>query len=499
MQEQKIQKVSPADMGETYKSDSLYLMRDIIQDCDDDKKPLVRVGENLYQYQGICYNMLSDRDIEGVLLRFLTKYNHRKLWKTSKINEIKKALPHMAKQVETLMDSYSDKICVKNGIIIFEESGFKLVEHSHKYYFSTYVDVDYDAKAQIPVKFLEFLGSLFTNEKGDVDSDSVNSLLSLGGLLIFPKVKVKKMFMFVGEGANGKSILLNLYKKFFPPEAVTSLSLQALSSEGHMRSDIVRSRLNLTAEAKSNAVDSEEIKKVVSGEGITINPKHAHPFTFYPHTKILIATNTKPYFNDTTYAIFRRIHMFEFKNRFMEDGEYKLEKDPQESRIFKARDEEVLEAELESELSGILNLFLESLMEIRKNNWQFAETENSILLKEEYKKSSDPLGTWLKENYEVDVFGLSKVGVRDLYDRYEDYYHNELNPNKPLAIGMNSFSTKIKELFRIESRMVRDKGKTFRAYTLQLRNKKDDELEQVDGSQSEVGRLAEDTMAELGI
>lgn len=495
-----MQGINHSELFESYSKNSILLTTAIINDYEAKNQRLIYANGFVYKFNGRCYDALNDKQIDGILHTFIRTNGLDRLWKGGRINDVKRALPHQVDQVSSDMDAYQDKICVANGVLEFNTDGITILHHSSKLYFSTYVMVDYDPLAPSPVKFTNFLSSLFINEQGTVDHEAVSSLIELGGLLIFPPVKVKKMFIFVGEGANGKSILLNLYKRFFPAEAVTSLSLQAMSSEGHVRSDIVRSRLNLTAEAKSNAVDSEEIKKIISGEGITINPKHAQPFTYYPHTKIIAATNTRPYFNDTTYAIFRRLVFYEFKNRFMELEEYNKVDKPQDNRIFKARDQDELEAELCGELSGILNLFIDALLSLKDNNWQITESDNSKEAKGEYKVLADPVGTWLRDNYEPETFfndGEHAIAIKDLYNLYDIYYSKELQPGKYLNLGVKSFSHKVKEVFRLEPKAYYKNKEKVKCYQLKEKQEDDNQLDTTDGSECRVGSIQTDLLAEI--
>ena len=108
-----------------------------------------------------------------------------------------------------------------------------------------------------------------------------------------------------------------------------------------------KNKLNICSEEKGGQIDSEELKRIISGDQVSIQRKYQNGASeLIPKTKIVVAVNNMPYFNDTTFGTIRRLIMFHFRNRFVSEADYKNEEDPEKFRIFKRVDKFFLEKEL---------------------------------------------------------------------------------------------------------------------------------------------------------
>ena len=258
------------------------------------------------------------------------------------------------------------------------------------------------------------------------------------------------MFIFYGQGANGKSMIMeHVYKMFFTKENMSALSLNTLSSESSFaRHKLMHSRINFATEQKAGLIESEELKKIISGETISVDRKNRDWIDIEPNCKVLIAANRLPYFKDTTHGTDRRLHIFYFPNRFMHAKEYAQENDREERGIYLAENEDVMIANLKAEASAILNIFLVALQDLKKSGWYFPPTKNSQKIKQEYKEESDPVGSWLRETYERGPANLDNiVTTRQMVLDYQDWNAFVHASSKP--VSSTFMAKKAREVFGI--------------------------------------------------
>ncbi len=429
----------------------------------------------LYAFNGKYYEPYERIDFDKMLHDFLVQHDITEVWKSNRLQEIKNAMEVNDSCPRVVFDNYDDLICLNNGILNINT--MELKPHSPQYFFTHAINIDYDPQAPLPTRFMTFLEKCFMNSDESVDYDTIDTIIKIGGYVLYNKNPLEKMFLFLGEGANGKSILLDVYKNLFPSKNVSFLSLEELSGKGSgfERARLIGSKINFCSEAKSTSVDAEEIKKIVTGDGITINNKYGQVVNYVPHCKIMMASNTRPYFNDASHGLMRRLYLIEFKNRFLHPEEYNKIENPELFRIFKADDRDDLADALELEMPGILNMFLVHLQQLIKKEFKLPETKNSESIKDEYKMSNDGVGYFLKEHYYFPGHNLTGeeeyYSASEILDHYREWYKDNVSQGH-LKYSAVLMGIKIKEVFRIESQSARKDGKVMRAY--KLTRKKDD-------------------------
>jgi phage/plasmid-associated DNA primase len=262
------------------------------------------------------------------------------------------------------------------------------------------------------------------------------------------------MFIFFGTGSNGKSIIIeHIYKKFFDKKFMSSMSLNALSKEDNAaRKQLLTARVNFATEQKASSdIESDELKKIINGEDISIRRMYQDTITHAPKCKIMVAENRFARFKDTSEGTRRRLFMINFPNRFEKDPvKYKKIKNPRQYRVFPALYEEDIIKNLNNELPAILNIFLDGLEELRKNHWNIIESKNSEDIFNEYIKESDYVGSWLEENFEKDDNEKESLSVKEVLNKYREWWLYHF-PEKKFDMSTKLLGRRIKELFRIDS------------------------------------------------
>jgi putative DNA primase/helicase len=423
----------------------------------NDIPPLAYSHGDLYYYNGKFYEELNTHGIGQYVYAFYLKYAPQ-LWNPSKVDNIIKAIKHhpKIKQVNEF-DYYENLININNGVYDFDAQ--KLLPHSSDYLFTACVDVNYDENSKDAPNFVRIVKDIFKNPDNSYDTESIENIFKLGGYLIYPQVKINQLFLFYGEGSNGKSIIMDdIYQMFFDKKFISALSLNTLSKESSFtRAKLMTSRVNFATEQKADVIESEELKKITDGSNISIERKFKESITFKPKTKIIVACNNLPKFKDSTYGTKRRLFIIKFKNKFITSKRlYRTIQNPQEKRIYLAANRDELVAKLKEEKSAIFNIFLIALKGLKENNWSFTESENMSEVLKEYNEESDPAGQWLDATFTLDentdIPARGFITLVEIMDKYKDWYDDNYHDRK-FMVSSRSMGKKIRDIFRTEGIM----------------------------------------------
>lgn len=460
------------------KRDNIKLSEYIL-DVFDKKYGVVRSknNEQLYFFNGKYYEIQSFKILEKKLHSIFKRNGLTGEWSKNRAKEIicSMSLSDLVKEVD--MDNHDNMICLNNGVLDLDTLEF--YKHSPDRYFSFCSKVDYDPKNNDTPVFAKFLMSLFA-DSGDWENGfnlsedgkkCLENVLKICGYLLYPQNKMESMFFFIGGGANGKSLLLSVVEMFFDKKNISYLSLDALSRKNHDRELLLDSRVNISTEQKGHKINSEEIKKIVSGETIILEKKYGDSIEFKPVTKIIFASNDIPYLDDTSYGSTRRRMMLEFKNTFVS----KKNLNNKMPNVFEKKDKNWLIHNIKKELPAILNLFVEGIQLLRRDNWELKDTINSRNIEEQYLNKTDRLRMFLMDRYEADRSDnpafVSTLEVFNWFKAYhEETTHGRLSGYTDITIGK-----KIKEVFGIEGVTKTTQGKRCRGYFLKEKIETDDD------------------------
>lgn len=236
-------------------------------------------------------------------------------------------------------------------------------------------------------------------------------------------LKLEKMLMLYGKGANGKSVIYTVITALFSERNVSQCSINEITqSNGYYRALIKDKLLNYSSELGAE-FESAIFKQMVSGEEITARSPHEKPITFRCITKFIVNANIFPRIKEHTDALFRRFIIIPFDIQIPENEQ------------IKDLDTQIIS----SELSGVFNWVLEGLHRLLKQKG-FTECTASKKMLEKFRKDSDTVLLFL------DDMGCHKhpteyMYLQTLYEKYKEYC-NEAGYRLPL--GRNQFSERLR-------------------------------------------------------
>lgn len=366
-----------------------------------------RSGHDMATYRGKLYFWTGSHFAE-VEDKELKIFIFQKWMKTSKVNT-KQRTPDFMNKVATGAYYYglpleNIKKKQKYRVINFDNGTAYLYPTGKFVFKSLHVKEDgatnilpfsYDKRATAP-KWERFLSEVLPDQ---IEQDA---LMEFIGYCFLPTHSFQKFMFLLGTGANGKSIVLNVIRKFFG-DSISNVDLQQLHS--HEMVGIEGKYINIGSEINPRGCSDgqmENLKKLTAGEPTQLNPKNSTPYDIKGQdiAKFIFSGNSKPQGNMDD-GIFRRMLLLIF-NKIITKKE----------RI------QALEERFNDELNGIFNLAMVGLQRLLYQG-DFSMSSDMKRNLEEYKEEANPIFAYLNENIVRD--DTTMVSRKFLYAHYKTW------------------------------------------------------------------------------
>jgi putative DNA primase/helicase len=273
-------------------------------------------------------------------------------------------------------------------------------------------------------RFEQFLHEIFAGDREKIYF--VQRLLgySLVGLQIDHILPV-----FCGEeGRNGKTVLLNILRYVLGPyisPASEEILLSGKKNPGAATPFLVmlqgKRMVYITETNEGDRLNAGTVKQLTGGDEITARNLYGKPFFFWPSHTVFLITNHTPHANSDDEALWERVFLIEFTQRFIDE--------PTEPNEHK-RDPYLIQ-ELEKEASGILAWLVRGCM--RWQNQGLLVPQCVKIATETYRQGEDSLGTFLEENCQEGDFS---VLASEFYSSYKEWStENGIKPMSSTAFG----------------------------------------------------------------
>lgn len=170
--------------------------------------------------------------------------------------------------------------------------------------FSLYrLPFDYQREAECP-RWLSFLDR---NLAGD--QAKIRALQEWFGYNLLPWMQLQAFFLMVGDGANGKSVAMDVLRALVGRENCSSQSLDQFKERFGLW-PMIGKLANISSEIGDADATSEGVLKAIScGEPRTIDRKNREPIEAEITARLTFSTNEPPRFRDKSGAIYRRLVM----------------------------------------------------------------------------------------------------------------------------------------------------------------------------------------------
>jgi P4 family phage/plasmid primase-like protien len=317
-------------------------------------------------------------------------------------------------------------IALGNGILdvdaLLAGAGSVLREHTPLWFSPSCLPYQFDPQADCP-RWRAFLARNLRDDPG-----KQRLLQQWTGYLLLPDTSQQRFLAMVGEGANGKSVICEVFMALLGQDNVSTEPLELFGDKFRLVNTLGK-LANITAEVgELDKMAEGYLKAFVVGDPMTFEQKFKQPFTARPTARLMLATNNAPRFSDKSDGIWRRMILLPF-----------VEQIPEAERIAGMDKREFWQGN--GELPGILNWALAGLADLRREG-RFTVPKSCQGAADELRLESNPARLFLLENYEA---GPGFVFKADTYQRYCEWcrergYH---------ALADRGFGKEIKRAFRL--------------------------------------------------
>ena len=236
-------------------------------------------------------------------------------------------------------------------------------------------------------------------------------------------LKLEKVLLIYGTGANGKSVLFEVLNALLGPDNVSNYSLSSITTEqnGHYRAMLHNKLLNYATEINGK-MESSIFKQIASGEPLSARLLYGNPMIITDYAKLIFNCNELPREVEHTHAFFRRFLIIPFNVTIPESEQ----------------DHQLHTKIIANELSGVFNWMLEGLERLLEQK-RFTESPEVAKALEDFKMESDTVHSFISEN-DYRPHPTESEPLRTLFSEYRATCINDGNH----AVSKKNFSKRLK-------------------------------------------------------
>src|SRR5579871_1167606 len=231
------------------------------------------------------------------LRRIMTRQGYAVAVTTGLINNVLGALSGMVRvndeveQPTWLAPNPMTNECLAatNGIVsLAHDSEGTLQPHTPDWFSPSCVPYAFDPTAQCPM-WEQFLATVLEG-----DAERIDILQEWFGLLLTPDTSFQKFLVLEGEGANGKSVVLEILEAMLGRENVSHVPLEVFGQRFQLGMTLHK-LANLAPEVNEHAkLDEGVIKQFVGGDVLYVDRKGINGISAKPTARLVVATNSRP-------------------------------------------------------------------------------------------------------------------------------------------------------------------------------------------------------------
>ncbi|MFO0952627.1 MAG: phage/plasmid primase, P4 family [Isosphaeraceae bacterium] len=386
--------------------------------------PLLHHGGHFYGWEGV-WRKISPGDMRARVTRFLQGCSPVAKITRSLVDNVLLnlegfcAIGRSGESLPFYIDSLGDEaeirrrtlLAVANGLVDLEplERGGNpaLLPTDPRWFSTTALQFGYDPAAQCP-QFLAFLAEVLERDPrtgtplggGDLRLEVLQEWF---GYALLPDGRFQSFLLMVGDGANGKGVILDLLTKLLGPENVSNVGLDRFGDRFGLQ-PLLGKTANICGDLNEiDKVAEGLLKQLCGGDTVEVDQKHRDSAKLGSGVKLIFSTNMLPRFSDRSEGIWRRLVAIPF--RITVPGHRR-------DALFGKR--------LEKELPGILNWALAGLARLLKQG-RFTECSVCEACARRHRHNCDPVAVFLEEEgyYSSGTPDPTRrISSRQLYDEF---------------------------------------------------------------------------------
>lgn len=251
------------------------------------------------------------------------------------------------------------------------------------------------------------------------------------GYMLLKNNRYRGGFMLYGKGKNGKSTILDMLKNFIGDRNYATIELDKLADR-FTTAELEHKLANIGDDINDKPIrDTGTLKKLFTGESVTVERKGETPFTLKSYAKLIFSMNDIPTSTDKSEGFYSRLIFIPFNAKFeVTDDNF----DPNiEDKI-----------NTESSMSYLLNRALKGVRRLMKQGG-FTQPKVVVASMEAYRQDNSIVRTWITD----DGFNLDHILENPRDELFSDYQDWSIRSGyKPT--GKINFYKEIRNEFEVE-------------------------------------------------
>jgi putative DNA primase/helicase len=308
-------------------------------------------------------------------------------------------------------------IAAANGLLHLPSR--KLLTHTPALFAMNALAFNYDPNAQAPLEWLNFLNSLWPDDK-----ESIGTLQEIFGLLLTGETRHQKMFLIVGPKRSGKGTIARVLTALLGQANVCGPTLSSISQNFGL-APLIGKRLAVISDARlSGKADQQVIVErllAITGEdSLTIDRKFREPWTGRLETRFLILTNEVPKLADASGALASRFITLILRQSFY------------------SKEDHAMTDKLTAEMPGILKWAIDGWERLAKRRF-LVTPASAKAVQQEMEDLGSPIGAFIRQRCVVEPG--AGVPCADLYGAWSDWCRDQ---NRDHVGTVQDFGTKVR-------------------------------------------------------
>lgn len=271
-------------------------------------------------------------------------------------------------------------VACRNGLLHLPTG--ELHENTPRFFTRNALTFDYDATAPAPVRWLDFLASIWPEEP-----EAVGLLQEIFGYVLIPDTSQQKIFMLVGPTRSGKGTIARVLTELVGRPNICAPTLASLSDPFGLE-PLIGKQLALMGDVRlgsktDHAAVAENLLRISGEDTVTANRKYKRSWDGRLAVRFLLLTNVLPKFADASSALANR-----FVPLIM-------------TRSFLGAEDVGLTNKLLEELPGILNWAVEGWRRLRERG-HFLPPQSSREAVRDLAELASPAASFIRDRCELD-------------------------------------------------------------------------------------------------
>jgi len=286
--------------------------------------------------------------------------------------------------------------------------------------------------------YSKFIRNLFAIEDSDEREKVINCLEEVISIGLFrPKADHLAMLWFLGQGANGKTSLMNIIVSVVGEDLCPTMNVNQLREGSNETRFLPTARFALDDDVSmSGTFDDGMLKKLSGPTRLSIKKLYENLYIALVDLLLIMGMNHTPEIRDMSHGLWRRVFPFFFEKTFR--------KDVSEGHPCSAR-QDWLENIMsnERERSGIMARWVSAHYRLRERGY-FDIPETVKKWRERIRHDADTMLTFINHCLEPDV--NSEIKFTELIDGYGNWLDSEGLPDQRYSRSNKGLTKHLEEL-----------------------------------------------------